>query len=296
MGKRKDWFMGKSESPSDDYKNAKEWFIGTKEVKPVPEKKNKGCPSCGRTGLFSKPNIACASCGKIFCEKCAPSWYRDFSYKKQTETDSSPAIYGKSGFCSKQCHENFSNTINSFSTRNIVGTDVSRFQANVIDSFNQAILNAITDFYKPTMEAAIRMHTSINPAFPIFDAQTKKYGPIYLLFYNKAKLELAENLEKCGRIQDSAKIYEELQIYDKSRQLRQQDKSIIVKNTNVSVNLNSLLQQVKDGGIVAVFRCPFCGGKLKINENTTLNSLMKCEHCNSDIKAMDLEDFLKAVL
>lgn len=85
-------------------------------------------------------------------------------------------------------------------------------------------------------------------------------------------------------------------MYDKSRELRETDKHIIVKNTNVSINLNTLLQQVKDGGIVAVFRCPFCGGKLKINKNTTLDSLKTCEHCSSEITSMDLADFLKTVL
>jgi transcription initiation factor IIE alpha subunit len=109
-------------------------------------------------------------------------------------------------------------------------------------------------------------------------------------------LALAKNLEKCGRTQDAAKIFEELQMYDKSRELRQQDRNIVIKNTNVSVNLNSLLQQVKDGGIVAVFRCPVCGGKLKVNQSTTLDSLKKCEHCDSDISTLDLADFLKTIL
>jgi uncharacterized protein with PIN domain len=85
-------------------------------------------------------------------------------------------------------------------------------------------------------------------------------------------------------------------MYDKARELRDTDRHIIVKNTSVSVNLNSLLQQIKDGGIVAVFRCPFCGGKLKVNKESTVDNLKRCEHCGSEITSMDLADFLKTAL
>ena len=115
-------------------------------------------------------------------------------------------------------------------------------------------------------------------------------------FRTKARTALAQNLEKCGRTQDSAKIYEDLRMYDKARELRERDRHIMVKKTDVSINLNALLQQVKDGGLVAIFRCPHCGGKLKVSDKTTLNSLKYCEHCGSEIESIDLADFLKTVL
>jgi uncharacterized protein with PIN domain len=115
-------------------------------------------------------------------------------------------------------------------------------------------------------------------------------------YHTNAKTALAQNLEKCGRTQDAARVYEDLRMYDKSRELREKDRQILVKKTDVSINLNALLQQVKDGGLVAIFRCPHCGGKLKISEKTTLNSLRTCEHCESEIESMDLADFLKTAL
>ena len=156
-------------------------------------------------------------------------------------------------------------------------------------------MNAVNHDFKEAAQCAIRMHSEKFCAFPGGDSESKPFW-MYESFCNKAKLALAENLERCGRIQDAAKAFEELRMYDKSRELREKDRHIIVKNTNVSINLNALLQQVKDGGIVAVFRCPFCGGKLKINKNTTLDLLKTCEHCNSQIETVDLADFLKTVL
>ena len=85
-------------------------------------------------------------------------------------------------------------------------------------------------------------------------------------------------------------------MYNEARDLREKDRQIIVKKTEVSVDLNALLQQVKDGGIVAVYRCPHCGGKLRVGKDCQLEKLKVCEHCGSEIKTMDLADFLKTVL
>ncbi len=96
---------------------------------------------------------------------------------------------------------------------------------------------------------------------------------------------------------DAATIYEEkLKMYDKARLLRQNEKQTIVKHTDVSVNLNELLKQVKDGGVVAIYRCPHCNGTLKVNDKTSLKSLKICEHCGSEIETVDLADFLKTAL
>ena len=254
------------------------------------------CPSCGASGLFFRPDGVCVFCGNTVCDRCVPVWHENFIYKTKPETTTSGAKYTCSGFCSQKCYDQFCNEVENYSLDNKIGTDMDKLQANTLNAWNQAILGAVADFYESDLEYAVQIHSEDQPAFSIYDEEAKRHDPLYMRFYNKAKLALAKNLEKCGRTQDAAKIFEELQIYDKSRELRQQDRNIIIKNTNVSVNLNSLLQQVKDGGIVAVFRCPVCGGKLKVNQSTTLDSLKKCEHCDSDISTLDLADFLKTIL
>ena len=85
-------------------------------------------------------------------------------------------------------------------------------------------------------------------------------------------------------------------MYEKAKSLREKDKQMIVKRTEVSFNLNELLKQIKDGGIVAVYRCPHCNGTLRINNKTSLKSLKTCEHCGSEIETVDLADFLKTAL
>jgi len=115
-------------------------------------------------------------------------------------------------------------------------------------------------------------------------------------FKRYCDLKQAENLEKAGRRKEAAKIYDQYGMYDKARRLRDTEKQVIVRKTNISVDLNALLQQAKDGGIVVVYRCPNCGGKLKVGKDASVESLKVCEHCGSDIEAIELADFLKTAL
>jgi DNA-directed RNA polymerase subunit RPC12/RpoP len=71
---------------------------------------------------------------------------------------------------------------------------------------------------------------------------------------------------------------------------------VIVKRMDISVDLNRLIRQVKDGGIVVVYRCPHCGGKLKVGRDATVESLKVCEYCGTEIEAMELADFLRTAL
>jgi len=115
-------------------------------------------------------------------------------------------------------------------------------------------------------------------------------------FYFHAYMLLANNFVVAGRRLEAAQIYDNYHIYDKARELREKEKQIVVKTTDISINLNTLLQQVKDSGIVVVYRCPHCGGKLKIGKDTSGESLRMCEHCGFEIETMDLADFLKTAL
>ena len=110
------------------------------------------------------------------------------------------------------------------------------------------------------------------------------------------KLIQAKHFEKMREFENAAKIYKSLGMYEEAGNVRARSNELTIKKTDISLDLNTLLRQIKDGGIVAIYRCPNCGGKLKVGSTTTSNSLKTCEHCGSEIESLDLADFLKTVL
>ena len=263
------------------------------------------CPSCGASSLFGLHTKQCAFCGKIVCDKCVPAFFGSLEIKTVWEgVGGYSAPYSTVSFCSSNCYYQFWQRVLDYPMDYEIGTDLEKekFNSTIIKLWNNAVRNAfatggptLATSLMPMVDNAIKIHTKQCPAFKWWDSSSN-YLWSYQAFLTKARTALANNLEKCGRTSDAAKIFEELRMYDKARELRERDRHILVKKTDISINLNSLLQQVKEGGIVAVFRCPHCGGKLKIESKTTLNSLKTCEHCGSEIESMDLAEFLKTVL
>jgi len=126
-------------------------------------------------------------------------------------------------------------------------------------------------------------------------------------YWKERELELldeARHAERVGRYEDAAHNYEMLadhyemcKLYEKARELRDRARQLRGKGRQVVVvDLNKLIQQVKNGGIVVAYRCPNCGGKLEIGKDTSAESLKVCKYCGSQIEAMDLANFLRTAL
>jgi hypothetical protein len=260
----------------------------------------KRCPSCGATSIFGINLMKCFWCGKVVCANCMPHWQGNLVFKAVIEgKQREDAIYEAVGFCSKNCSAQFWEKVLSFSAENFVETDTANFHENWIRYWNSSILSALPqnqgDPLVEKVRQAVRIHTTRFVGFPWVDSsnmiipQAKKSA-------DKARLALAQNLIRCGRDLDAANIFEKLKLYDKARELREKDKRIIIKKTDISVNLNTLLQQFKESGLVAIYRCPHCGGKLKVGKDSSLESLRVCEHCGSEVETMDLADLLEKAL
>ena len=130
----------------------------------------------------------------------------------------------------------------------------------------------------------------LNPRSNLF--WKRLHSSISELFESKRM----ENWIKAGRFEDAARLLEKSGRYEEAGKMRLKGQQIAVKQTSVSVDLNKLLQQIAEQGIVAVYRCPHCGGKLKVEKGTSEAKLRVCEHCSSEIETMDIADFLKTAL
>jgi len=76
----------------------------------------------------------------------------------------------------------------------------------------------------------------------------------------------------------------------------QLDQKIQLDVRNGSVDVNQLLEKLKAGGLVSVYKCPSCGGSIKISGATSADKLSKCEYCGTILRTDDLVDFMKSIL
>jgi DNA-directed RNA polymerase subunit RPC12/RpoP len=204
--------------------------------------------------------------------------------------------------CSEECARIFEQKVLDYPLKDM-GTDLdTEFYSLENQLWYDACIAALNEDDSSRVSWFSLLKDGKDYAMRIMDIETqssdgKQKSDLRENFLKRALLALACDIEAVGRPLDAAKIYEKnLKMYDKARELREKQKQVIVKKMDISVNLNELLRQVKDGGIVVVYRCPHCGGKLKIGKDTRIDSLKICEYCGSEIETVDLADFLKTAL
>jgi hypothetical protein len=106
--------------------------------------------------------------------------------------------------------------------------------------------------------------------------------------------KLAKDFEKAGRHEDAARLLEEFGMIEAAGTMRKKGKAQVV--TNISVDLNELLDKLRSGGLVSVYKCPNCGGSIKISGNTSTQKLSKCEYCGTVLQTDDLVNFIRDIL
>jgi DNA-directed RNA polymerase subunit RPC12/RpoP len=256
------------------------------------------CSICGKKGLLLRTN-RCFSCGKEVCEKClgAPFFGVQVSNDPGFHPQATLLVERNVSSCSESCNAAFKDFMMNRDFSKLMGTTLdSKRSSGCFDTFCDTFINEKNPKFKKEI--------MISSSFPM-DHKTwlrviggsQAFNSIYTAFKHECFLALARNLEHAGRYQDAASVFENnLVDYESARKMREKDKRVEIRQTNVSVDLTAILKQFQNGGIVAVYRCPHCSGKLKISKDTTMKTLKTCEYCGSEIEAMELADFLKTAL
>ena len=288
------------------------------------------CPSCGhKEWLLTKYN--CDVCGKEVCRKCEILLFR---LAEAGENPKAFLTLGMTvRICSERCWNDFLEETKRFIDENLDVPPYTTVDGEYVTEVLKCTfipylrtnvkkwLKSATYWAAKLEDNELDLHWNFDDniravSTPSLTQKDKYYS--YMLYhelYKQLSLKEARNrenhlfneakhCEKVGRYEDAARAYEEIAIlyeqmklYDKARQIREKARQILGKEKKVVVvDLNKLIQQVKDGGIVMVYRCPHCSGKLKIGKDTSVESLKVCEYCGSTIKAMDLADFLRTAL
>jgi len=256
------------------------------------------CPNCQNSGWFLKTE-RCDVCGKEGCAKCLIFLF-DIIDVRGSSCD---RWFG----CSQKCINKLAVEIED------------RISADEIDASNTTppihffVERTVVDSKR--LDPAIAEKISGGDELHVFFSQDKAPqdfqfmideqcdsvvedpdNTLWKRIHQHALLIRAKHYETLREFENAAKIYKRLKMYEEAGRIRAKGQEVTVKRTDVSVNLNALVQQIRDGGIVAVYRCPNCGAKLKVDKETTVESLKKCKHCGEEIQAVEMASFLRAIL
>ena len=107
-------------------------------------------------------------------------------------------------------------------------------------------------------------------------------------------LEQARHLIEAEDHEAAAGIYQKLGMWKEAGEARRHAKRTVV--TQVQVDVNGLIDQVRRGGLTTTYACPACHSPIQISGNTDVRALTHCQYCGSVIQSTDLDDFLTRVV
>ena len=111
---------------------------------------------------------------------------------------------------------------------------------------------------------------------------------------SRALLLQARHLELAERLEEAARTYELIGMAKEAGDLRRRAKRQVV--TQVQMDVNGLIEQVRRGGFTTLYECPACRSPITISGSTSAESLRACGYCGSVIQTTDLVQFLTRVV
>jgi hypothetical protein len=103
----------------------------------------------------------------------------------------------------------------------------------------------------------------------------------------------AENLLIAERHEEAARIYEHLGMWKEAGDVRRRARQQLV--THVKLDLNDLIEKMKQGGLATNYSCPSCGGAIHITGQTHTSSLAHCKYCGASLRTTDVAELLSRV-
>lgn len=103
-----------------------------------------------------------------------------------------------------------------------------------------------------------------------------------------AMLRNAQRAERAGRHEDAARGFEALNFLEKAKSLREQARRSLVKQVNV--NVNELIDQLREGGLSVPYKCHSCGATIAVNGADGGGSVRFCSYCGTAVNAEALQD------
>jgi len=216
------------------------------------------CTICGKKSFFLKTH-ECNICSNAVCNNCAIELYGI-----EVAAPDEPTYESTAYVCSERCFENFAKRVETSAPGiSSFKDEIEAYLSKILqtkdrqkwfDSTEQDLLNRKGSFSvsKPKSQKS-------DALWNVYEAQaTQRIREKQRV----ATLQEAKQLETAGRFEDAAQKYEMVQMYEEAGRVRA--RSVPTIRTDISLDINRLLDQVRNEGVDVVYRCPHCGGKLKI--------------------------------
>ncbi len=110
----------------------------------------------------------------------------------------------------------------------------------------------------------------------------------------KWALASAINYLNAERHEDAARIYESLGMHREAGEVRRAGRRQV--STQVQVNVNDLMQQLRAMGVSANYTCPVCRSPTVITAATSPDALAKCRYCGAVTRPTDIVEAITKVL
>lgn len=104
----------------------------------------------------------------------------------------------------------------------------------------------------------------------------------------------AKNFEAARRYEDAAKFYEGLGLWKEAGDVRDKKSAKTVKH--VTVNINDLIEKVRDGGLTIPYKCRSCGATITIDSDSNPEGLKFCSYCGSAVDPDSVLNIIKSAL
>ncbi len=105
----------------------------------------------------------------------------------------------------------------------------------------------------------------------------------------------AESFVIAERVEDAARTYEKIGMWKEAGDLRRRTRQSQVV-TQVHVNMNDLIDQLRKMGLSANYTCPACRSPNTITGAMPPDKLSRCQYCGSVIPSTDLVEAITEVV
>lgn len=108
------------------------------------------------------------------------------------------------------------------------------------------------------------------------------------------ELVMAHNMEKAGNFEKAAVILEKYRFWEEAGRMRRLDDQQVIKH--ITVDMNTLINQVGTKGLAIPYKCSSCGASITIDKDSKKEGLKFCSYCGTAYNIDDMTKIIQSAL